>query len=553
VKPGQTLALVGGNVSMNGGSLKVPGGRVELGGLTATGTVGLTVNGNDVRLSFPDSVPRADISLTQGALVNVTAGGGGSIHVNAGNLHLDNSVLLAGIGQNLGSPGSVAGDIEINATERINLANKSFISNRVQTGAVGQGGNVKLTTGSLSVTNGAQLQTVTSGLGNAGSVNIQATDTVFFDGVGSIENPSGAFSHVKSGATGQGGNVKITTGSLSLTNGAQLQTVTSGLGNAGSVNIQAADTVIFDGVDSTGASSGAFSFVESGAKGNGGDVNLTAQSLFVTKGAALATSTSGVGNAGNVKIFATDKALFEGMGSTGGSSGAFSIVLPEAEGQGGNVNIHTGLLSVTNGAQLNASTYGSGDSGSVTITARDAAFFNGGDAFSQVGEKATGQGGNVNVEAGSLSVTNGAQLNTAIFGRGNGGNVIINVKEAALFDGVDNNGSASGAFSTVEAGGIGKAGDVKIAAGSVSVTNGAQLQSQTRGQGDAGSVMINARDAVSFNGVGSTGQASGAFSQVESEAIGNGGGISITARSLSLTEGAGLFATTLDRGRQGIF
>jgi filamentous hemagglutinin family protein len=132
VQPGQTLALVGGNVSMNGGSLKVPGGRVELGGLTGTGTVGLTVNGNDVRLSFPDSVPRADISLTQSALVDVTAGGGGSIHVNAGNLNiLENSVLLAGIGQNLGLVGSVAGDIEINATGTINLANKSFIINTI--------------------------------------------------------------------------------------------------------------------------------------------------------------------------------------------------------------------------------------------------------------------------------------------------------------------------------------------------------------------------------------------------------------------------------------
>ncbi len=132
VQPGQTLALVGGNVSMNGGSLKVPGGRVELGGLTGTGTVGLTVNGNDVRLSFPDSVPRADISLSQSALVDVTAGGGGSIHVNAGNLNiLGNSVLLAGIGQNLGLVGSVAGDIEINATGTINLANKSFIINTI--------------------------------------------------------------------------------------------------------------------------------------------------------------------------------------------------------------------------------------------------------------------------------------------------------------------------------------------------------------------------------------------------------------------------------------
>jgi filamentous hemagglutinin family protein len=572
VKPGQTLALVGGNVSMDGGLLKVPGGRVELGGLTGTGTVGLTVNGNDVRLSFPESVPGADISLTQGALVDVTAGGGGSIHVNAGNLHLDNSVLLAGIGQNLGSPGSVAGDIEINATERINLANKSFISNRVQTGAVGQGGNVKLTTGSLSVTNGAQLQTVTSGLGNAGSVNIQATDTVFFDGVGSIENPSGAFSHVKSGATGQGGNVKITTGSLSLTNGAQLQTVTSGLGNAGSVNIQAADTVIFDGVDSTGASSGAFSFVESGAKGNGGDVNLTAQSLFVTKGAALATSTSGVGNAGNVKIFATDKALFEGMGSDGRPSAAFSQVTKDATGQGGDVEISVGSLSVTkgaalatsifgvrnggnvkisarslsvtNGGQLNASTGGQGNAGSVTITATDAVSFDGGSALSLVAKDATGNGGNVKISTGSLSVSNGAQLNASTYGKGDAGGVMITARDTVSFDNGD-------AFSNIEAEAEGKSGGINIQARSLSVRNGAQLQALTRGQGDSGDVTIKANDTVSFDGVGANGLSSSAFSTVEKGAEGNGGNINIMTGSLSVTNGAQLNASTYGKGDAG--
>ncbi len=41
VYPGKNLALVGGNVSLDGAGLTASGGRVELGGLTGAGTVGL--------------------------------------------------------------------------------------------------------------------------------------------------------------------------------------------------------------------------------------------------------------------------------------------------------------------------------------------------------------------------------------------------------------------------------------------------------------------------------------------------------------------------------
>ncbi len=41
VLPGKTLALVGGEVRVDGGNLQAPGGRVELGGVAGSGTIGL--------------------------------------------------------------------------------------------------------------------------------------------------------------------------------------------------------------------------------------------------------------------------------------------------------------------------------------------------------------------------------------------------------------------------------------------------------------------------------------------------------------------------------
>ena len=42
VRNGKNLFLVGGDISLDGGQLFAPGGRVELGGLREQGTIGLT-------------------------------------------------------------------------------------------------------------------------------------------------------------------------------------------------------------------------------------------------------------------------------------------------------------------------------------------------------------------------------------------------------------------------------------------------------------------------------------------------------------------------------
>jgi large exoprotein involved in heme utilization and adhesion len=139
--------------------------------------------------------------------------------------------------------------------------------------AQARGGEINITAGSLFVTDGTRLIISIFGQGDAGSVNINARDTVSFDG-------SSVYSTVERGAVGNGGNINIRATSLSLGNGAQLNTSTWGHGDAGSVNIIARDTVSFYGISSNGLQSVAFSTVEPGAVGNGGDINIKTGSLF---------------------------------------------------------------------------------------------------------------------------------------------------------------------------------------------------------------------------------------------------------------------------------
>ncbi|MBR8839908.1 MAG: filamentous hemagglutinin N-terminal domain-containing protein [Stigonema ocellatum SAG 48.90 = DSM 106950] len=615
VPNGQSLLLVGGNITMNGGRLNAVGGRVELGGLTGAGTVGLLVNDNNLSLSFPDGVARGDVSLTNGAIVDVRRATekAGDISINAGSVSVTSGARLDASTSGTGD----AGNITIIARDTVsfdgvgNLGSSLAFSN-VALGTAGKGGDITINTGSLSVTNGARLDASTSGTGDAGNVKITARDRVSFDGVGSNGASSFAFSSVGAGATGKGGNLSIDTGSLSVTNGARLDASTSGTGDAGSIIINARDTVSFDGVGSNGGSV-AFSNVGAGAIGKGGTLSINAGSLFVTKGAALDASTSGTGNAGNinintasqfvtndakvhtrtlgqgnggiinintgslsvtngaqidvstsgtgdagnVNITARDTVSFDGVGKNG-SSAAFSNVGAGAAGKGGDININTGSLSVTDGARLDASSSGPRDAGNVTITARDRVSFDGvgsnqtsSYAFSNVGAGAAGKGGDININTGSLSVTNGARLDASTSGTGDAGNVKITAHDTVSFDGVGSNGASSFAFSSVGSGATGKGGDININTGSLSVTNGARLDASTSGPRDAGNINITARDTVSFDGVGSNGSSSSAFSSVAALTAGKGGDININTGSLSVTNGARLDALTNGKGNAG--
>ena len=137
---GETLALIGGNVQLEGKGIVSPGSQVQLGGLAAAGVVGINP---DLSFTFPEGVAQAAVSLTGGASVNVRGDGGGNIGVQGATVRLDNSNLRAGIATGLGSEDAVAGDIEIIAVESIELVQGSTLVNAIEVGGTGVGGNIE--------------------------------------------------------------------------------------------------------------------------------------------------------------------------------------------------------------------------------------------------------------------------------------------------------------------------------------------------------------------------------------------------------------------------
>jgi filamentous hemagglutinin family protein len=592
----ERLTLLGGDVRLNGGGLTALGGRAEVGGLSQPGSVTLNADGS---LGFPTGMVRADVSLTNRARINVV-GEGGSITVNAGNFEMLNSFLSAGIGVNSGFVGAQAGDITLNTSAMRGV--EASIANRVRAGAVGNAGDIRITVDSLSLTNGAQLDASTRGQGNAGSVILNVRDRVYIDGIGSgivsnVDRSSGAI------AIGNGGDIRIATDSLSLTNGAQLQAVTFGQGNAGNVIIHSHDRVSLDGVSSTNPQirSGILSSVETLNSdvltvGNGGNIRITTGSLSLTNGAGLSASTGGQGNAGSVILNVRDRISLDN-GRVGSSVGApNSNVL--AAGNGGNIRITTGSLSLINGSQLSVSTFGRGDAGNVIIHARDRVSLERVNAansnfsssiLSSVGtpnanRAAVGNGGDIRITTGSLSLTNGSQLVASTLGQGNAGNIFIHARDRVFLSGASptNPAQFTTIFSTVgainsDALAVGNSGNIRITAGSLtlsdtatitvgtsgqgdagniiirtttgsfSLINGAQLIASTSGQGNAGNIVIRAHDRVSLEGVSREWVGSSISSSTRSNAQGRGGEISIVADSVVLTDGGIILSSTRNR------
>ncbi|MGQ4650629.1 two-partner secretion domain-containing protein [Lyngbya aestuarii] len=389
VPNGESLTLLGGNVSIDGGGvgagLNAFGGRIEIGAVAGTGQVGLNPDGS---LIFPEEIERADVLFTNGVLIDVSSDNKGDIAITGRNIDIEDSILRAGIFNGLGYPDSQAGDIVLNA-EAIRL-DEATVFNAVFGGAIGNSGDVLITTGSLSLTKGAQLDTSLFGQGNAGDIIIDARDTVSLDGTRLIprgEIGSVLFAEVLDGAEGNAGDITINTGSLAVTNGGAIISRTRGQGNAGNITIRARDTVLFDGTSGAG-SSNASTGVVIGAEGRGGNIEITTNLLSVTNEARLNASTQGLGSAGSIIINARDRVVFN-------QADALSFVGQNAEGRGGNIEITTGSLALDD-ARLLSSTFGRGSSGNIEIT------------------------------TGSLALDN-ARLFASTFGQGSSGNLTLSV------------------------------------------------------------------------------------------------------------------------------
>jgi filamentous hemagglutinin family protein len=505
--PGQYIGLVGGNVSLNGGRIiSQAGGRVELGGLSAPGSVDVGIEGTNLRLSFPQDVARANVSLNNKAVINTVGIAGADISVKAKNIEvLSGSNIINGILFGTG----VAGDVKLQATENINIGGANTI---VGNGAIfgGNGGNILLDADAITVQDSALIATSTSGKGNLGNIILTTKSTA------SIKGNSNIASLVNSGTEGNGGDINIVAGSVSLQGNSRIAAFSQGKGNNGNITITAKDSVSL--VDST-----VINFINASGVGNGGSIEINSSDLSLT-GGAISTSTSGQGNSGNIILTAKNiVSTAQNTTSVNRASIIASSVDTGGIGQGGDINIITDSLSLDR-TLLSTSTAGKGNAGSIFVTVKDLALLTGKSSLaSTVDKDGIGTGGDININSGSLSFGDASSILASTNSQGNTGNINIEAKNNLSF-------AKSSLLIDVDVAAIGNGGDINISSGSLFLNGASAISNSTEGQGSAGSINIVSKNAVNLA------EKSIILDRAEIGSTGGSGAINISTKSLSTND-----------------
>ncbi|MGL6340949.1 MAG: filamentous hemagglutinin N-terminal domain-containing protein, partial [Waterburya sp.] len=227
VPDGKSLLLVGGDVIFDGGGVNAFGGSIELGGLAQAGEIELNysdLSEGSINLIFPNQLQKADVSLINNAFAKVYFEEGGDIVINAKNITFsERSFVVSGIIKNVEIFDSKAGNIIVNATEKLQLTNESTIANQVAPSAQGDAGDIFVIADILLISDGSNITTETFGQGNSGKIDI-LSDSVNIAGFGTDGYSSGIFTRTgtvgaETVGEGRAGDIAVNTNSLRITDG----------------------------------------------------------------------------------------------------------------------------------------------------------------------------------------------------------------------------------------------------------------------------------------------------------------------------------------------
>ncbi len=209
-------------------------------------------------------------------------------------------------------------------------------------------------------------------------------------------------------------------------------------GKGGTLIVNASDSVELVGTTQPSPLEGEIrsslnSVVGQDAQGQGGNLIINAQRLSVRDGAGVSVGTLGKGNAGKLSISTADTLEVSGYSALGLPSEVSASVDATATGQGGDLIIETGVLTVNNRGAITVSSQGVGQGGDLSITARSIELDNQGKL---IAETASGQGGNITLNIRDLLVLRGGSAISASAGiassGGDGGNITVNVPKGFI-------------------------------------------------------------------------------------------------------------------------
>ena len=435
VPVGQSLALIGGDIDIDGATLTAEQGRIELVNVR-DGQVNFSATTSGFAFDYQGSQRFGDIRLSRQALADASGGGVIQVHGNQVSL-VDGSLLLI---QNQGT--QAGGSIQVTAAQSLGLSGSS-LDGKVPGGltseaaGVGRGADIIVSTQQLIAQGGAGTVARSFNSGDSGNVTVNASDSIQVSGF-APNNLSSNLSTVAFGS-GDAGDVTVSTQNLTTLNGGNIAATTFGTGHGGDVTVNA--SVLIQAIGQTRNFNPSVLSAVSNGPGDAGQITVNTSRLVLQDGGAVSTATVGTGRAGSLTINAKESVEISGR--------------PPAPGRASGVRSSAPISPKNLRQAFRLPDRPSGDSGSVTINTPRLSISDG--ATVSVNNEGIGNAGTLRVNANSIVVDRGAI--TAATASGEGGNIDLNVRDFLL---LRNNGQI-----TTSAGGTGNGGSIRIKAGSI--------------------------------------------------------------------------------------
>ncbi|WP_414621573.1 filamentous hemagglutinin N-terminal domain-containing protein [Calothrix sp. CCY 0018] len=536
----------GGNVIINTGLIRISNGAFAGTQTSGEGTAGnLKVVSESVELlGTPD---RPIINL--GSQANRSATGkAGDVEINTSTL-----VLKDGGQASVGTFGAgKGGNLTVNASAEVLLsgvASDGITWSGIfsETQGSGDAGNITINTPVLRVRDGARVDANTRNAGNGGSLTVNASELVELIGVSfNGENFSGLFAQTTSQASGNGGDLKIIAPMLIVRDGAVINVSTSGLGKGGNLNINTSKQVELIGI-SPSMTSATGLFAASEGSGNAGSIEITTPTLLVKDGARILVGNYDSGNGGNLNVNASELVRITGKSPGGQSSSAFfAIANGTSTGNAGNLTITTPILFIQDGGNIDASTFGSGQGGNITLNISESLVVDGPQGTG-IRTNSLGQGnaGSLTIDTGVLAIKKAGGVTATISSSGNGSNLTVNASKLVELSGKETRLSTGTQ-------GKGDSGDLTITTPVLVVSDVAQVNTSTSGSGKGGNLIVNASESIQLIGSTSDGRtSSGLFARANENSTGDAGDLTIKTPVLIIQDGARAETATLGSGKAG--
>lgn len=492
VQPGKTLALIGGEVNVNGGVLIAEKGQVELGSV-GEGIVKLNSVKDAFSLNYEEISNFQDIRLSQQAMLDASGTGIGWIQVQGRQVSFqDGSIIFL---QNRGM--QLGGNVVINASDRLSFSgaiSNGNVASGVQVDNLrnaGDSADVTVSTKNFNIENGSGITVRTLSNANSGKISVNATESLKIVGFLAQYPSIRSFITSLTASNGQAGEISIFTPKVSLLDGASIASPSFSYGSGGNVII---NTMMIEVIGASSNSQSSNVSTIALGRSKAGSIILNTGTLVLKDGGALTTGSFAEGNASNLTVNASESIQISGFKPGTSipsqiSSSAATPIIPGfgvAEiptGNSGNIVINTPVIELSNGGMLNVRNLGTGDAGSLTVNAESLLLD---DRGSITASSNSGGGGDIFLKTDILQLRRNSNITTDTGGgKGDGGNIYIDTKTLVALENSDitaNSVNGLGGKITINARGL----------------FGAQFQQQVTPESD---ITATSGKGASFNGM----------------------------------------------------